>query len=87
VIACQTGQARKFSTITCTVSKGAQMVAVPKIQRRESSEEASAALQAVGLVPQLDTSFDGGVLDEVVAVDPAPGTMVKVGSTVVLTIV
>ncbi|HET8583016.1 MAG TPA: Stk1 family PASTA domain-containing Ser/Thr kinase [Jatrophihabitans sp.] len=87
VIACQTGQARKFSAVTCTVSKGAQMVAVPKIQRRESSEEASAALQAVGLVPQLDTSFDGGVLDEVVSVDPQPGTLVKVGSTVVLTVV
>jgi serine/threonine-protein kinase len=80
-------QARKFSKITVTVSKGPQMVTVPQIAQGESSEDASAALRAVGLVPQIEKSIDGGVFDKVFSVSPGPGNKVPAGSTVTLTIV
>jgi eukaryotic-like serine/threonine-protein kinase len=80
-------QAPKFSTITVTVSKGPEFVKVPDIGQGEKSEDAIAALKAVGLVPSIDDSIDGGVLDRVLSVDPAPGKLVHVGSTVTLKIV
>jgi serine/threonine-protein kinase len=81
------GQALYGSTVKVVVSKGPQYVQVPPITQGESSEDASAALKAVGLVPKLDTSLDGGAFDRVYAVRPGPGTSVVVGSTVVLVVV
>ncbi|MCW2496514.1 Stk1 family PASTA domain-containing Ser/Thr kinase, partial [Jatrophihabitans sp.] len=75
------------TTVNVVVSKGPQYVQVPKITRGESSEDAVAALQAAGLVPKLDKSFDGGVLDRVLSVSPGSGKTVQIGSTVKLIIV
>ncbi|MDT4925513.1 MAG: eukaryotic-like serine/threonine-protein kinase [Pseudonocardiales bacterium] len=80
-------KARKFSTVTITVSKGPEFVKVPQINQGARTEDAVAALKAVGLVPNIDNTIDGGVLDRVLSVDPAPDTLVPVGSTVTLKIV
>jgi serine/threonine-protein kinase len=80
-------KARKFSTVTITVSKGPEFVEVPQINQGAKTEDAVAALKAVGLVPSIDNTIDGGVLDRVLSVDPAPGTLVRVGSPVTLKIV
>jgi serine/threonine-protein kinase len=79
-------QARKFGQVTLTVSKGPELVTVPQISRGESSGDASAALQAVGLVPEIHSS-DGRFFDLVRDVEPGPGTQVPRGSTVILTVV
>jgi serine/threonine-protein kinase len=81
------GSARKFSVVTITPSKGPEFVTVPKIKRGTSTADAEAALSAVGLTWVIDDSFDGGVLDRVVGVSPAPGTQVRSGSTITLTVV
>jgi beta-lactam-binding protein with PASTA domain len=60
---------------------------VPDISQGEKTADAVAALKAVGLVPELDNTIDGGVLGRVLSVDPGPGKLVHVGSTVVLKIV
>jgi serine/threonine-protein kinase len=80
-------RARRFSTITITVSKGPEFVTVPTIVQGERKEDAAAALTAVGLVPQFDNTIDGGALGKVLSVSPAPGETVHAGSTVTLTIV
>jgi serine/threonine-protein kinase len=79
-------QARKFSSVTLTVSKGAEPVPVPQINPGESAEDASAALRAVGLVPEIQSS-DDKFFDLVQKVQPGPGTPVPPGSTVVLKVV
>jgi serine/threonine-protein kinase len=79
-----TGQLPQGQSVQVTVSKGPQMVQVPKIHRGDSGESAKAALQAVGLVCQFDTSLDGGVFDKVYSVTPHSGQMVPAGSTVVV---
>jgi serine/threonine-protein kinase len=76
-------QAPKFSPITCTVSKGPQMVHVPDIVPGEAVSDAQAAITAAGLVPQVNV-FTGGQPGTVLAVKPDPGTLVASGSTVII---
>jgi serine/threonine-protein kinase len=76
-------KARKFSTITVTVSKGPEMVAVPDIPTGTPVADAEKAITAAGLVPQVK-AFPGTTPTVVVAVSPHPGQSVHVGSTVTI---
>jgi eukaryotic-like serine/threonine-protein kinase len=81
-----TGTARKGSTITLTVSKGPELVEVPKIAQGTSSAEARGQLKALGFKVKIVKHF-GGILDEVVGMDPASGTMVPPGTLITLDVV
>ena len=79
-------QAVKFSTVTISVSKGPQLVTIPPISTLAPVDQVTKQLQALGLKVTVTKSF-GGHAGAVVAIDPASGTSVPVGSTVTLTIV
>jgi eukaryotic-like serine/threonine-protein kinase len=81
-----TGQARKFSTITITVSKGPELVEVPQITSGTSAGQATDRLERLGFQVKIVKHF-GGLLNKVVGIDPPSGTMVPAGSTITLDIV
>jgi beta-lactam-binding protein with PASTA domain len=81
-----TGTARKGATITVAVSKGPELVEVPKIAQGTSSADARAQLKALGFKVKIVKHF-GGILDEVVGMDPASGTMVPPGTLITLDVV
>jgi serine/threonine-protein kinase len=62
------------------VSKGPELVQVPDLEGKRV-EEASAALRAVGLAPDVEDYEPGGVVR---AQDPDPGTQLKKGEKVTL---
>jgi eukaryotic-like serine/threonine-protein kinase len=75
----------KGSTITVTVSKGPQMVDVPNIAPLTTSVAAAeAALTQVGLKFQVTTPVPGGTGNVVLSTNPASGTPVPIGSTVII---
>jgi serine/threonine-protein kinase len=74
-------QARKFSTITVTVSKGPEFVQVPDIPVGTPVADATQTLQNLGLVADV-IPFGGGRPTTVLATDPTAGTTVRSGSTV-----
>ncbi|MEO9139666.1 MAG: Stk1 family PASTA domain-containing Ser/Thr kinase [Jatrophihabitans sp.] len=79
--------ATKFSTITITVSRGPEMVTVPKIPSGTPLADAEQAVQNANLVPdvrRLAGGSDGGV---VLATTPSAGTSVHAGSTVTLYVI
>jgi len=69
--------------ITITVSKGPELVAVPFIAQGTSSEQAKAQLKALGFRVKIVKHF-GGVLDQVVGIDPPSGTRVPPGTLITL---
>jgi eukaryotic-like serine/threonine-protein kinase len=80
-------QATYGSTITVTVSKGPQFVAVPEYTAlQDTPDEYGAKLQAVGLQMKLAQVL-GGRNGRILSVDPAPGTLLHPGDTVVVTVV
>jgi eukaryotic-like serine/threonine-protein kinase len=81
-----TGTARKGATITITVSKGPELVEVPEITTGTPSAEAKAKLEALGFEVKIVKHF-GGVLDEVVGIDPPSGTKVPPGTKITLDVV
>lgn len=81
-----TGSARKFSTIEITVSKGPQLVPVPQIATGTPAKQAQAQLEKLGFNVKIVTHF-GGLLDEVVGIDPPSGTPVEPGTTITLDVV
>jgi serine/threonine protein kinase/beta-lactam-binding protein with PASTA domain len=81
-----TGTAREGSTITITVSKGPELVEVPQITTGAPSAQAKAQLEALGLKVKIVKHF-GGILDEVVGVDPPSGTKVPPGTLITLDVV
>ena len=68
------------STVTVVVSKGPEMVDVPRV-RDMTVEAASAALRQVGLVPDVEDYEPGGRVRQQ---DPDPGTKLKKGEQVTL---
>ena len=72
--------AAKGSTVTINVSKGPELVAVPRVVGL-TVEAASQALQSAGLVPTVENYGPG---KPVRASDPTAGTQVKKGSKVTL---
>ncbi|HJQ42651.1 MAG TPA: Stk1 family PASTA domain-containing Ser/Thr kinase [Jatrophihabitantaceae bacterium] len=81
-----TGEARKFSTITITASKGPSQVVIPDIPQLTPVEDAKRTLEGLGLKVKITKAF-GGRSGLVVGVDPSAGTTVDVGSTVTLSII
>ncbi|WP_287928797.1 protein kinase [Arthrobacter sp.] len=70
------------STVTVTVSKGAETVAVPSFQG-QTGNAYDQALVAAGFVPSRSQETSDTVADgNVISVDPAPGTQAAKGSTV-----
>lgn len=80
------GSAPKFSVVTLVVSKGPPVVTIPKIHIGESVNDATSALEAVGLKVETKKLADVVVFHEVWSVSPKPGNEVPLGSTVTLTI-
>lgn len=72
-------------TVTLTVSKGPEKVAVPKVTD-SSTAQARSALEAAGLKVKVNRFF-GGLLDTVRGQDPSPGTQVPKGTTVTISVV
>lgn len=76
-------RARKFSTVTVTVSKGPEMVNVPDISTGASVEDARRLLSKAGLQAEVKTYLGAaGSPSTVIAVVPRSGTAVHTGSTV-----
>ncbi|VEG26476.1 Serine/threonine-protein kinase PrkC [Actinomyces howellii] len=75
----------KGDTVDLVVSKGPEMVTVPDVTGM-SEEEATAALEAAGLVVEISHVL-GGLFGTARSTDPAAGTSVRKGSTVTLTVV
>jgi beta-lactam-binding protein with PASTA domain len=69
------------STVTVVVSEGPRLVAVPNVEG-DGLVEATAALEAAGLAVPHVYGPPGGTL--VILTDPAPGTVVPVGTAVSL---
>ncbi|MDT4941048.1 MAG: eukaryotic-like serine/threonine-protein kinase, partial [Pseudonocardiales bacterium] len=86
VISIPVDKARKFSTITVTVSKGPEFVTIPDFEPLEPLDSVQATLEHLGLHVNVQEAF-GGNTRRVVGIDPPSGTSVEVGSTVTVTIV
>ncbi|MDQ2749340.1 MAG: Stk1 family PASTA domain-containing Ser/Thr kinase [Pseudonocardiales bacterium] len=81
-----TGTARKGATITVTVSKGPELIAVPEIPSGTRPAQAKIQLERLGFKVKIVKHF-GGILDEVVGIDPQSGTMVPPGTVITLDVV
>jgi beta-lactam-binding protein with PASTA domain/predicted Ser/Thr protein kinase len=83
------GSAVKFSSIGVVLSKGPESVTIPNITEGADPAEAKAALENLGLVVTI-IKQDKGLFDfsgyRVLSVDPGPGSVVRKGSPVVLTL-
>lgn len=75
----------RSETVTLTVSKGPEKVAVPRVVD-SSTAEARRTLEAAGLKVKVSRFF-GGLLDTVRGQDPAAGTEVPKGTTVTISVV
>lgn len=74
------------SPVDLVVSRGPELVTVPDLRGRPESE-AAAALQALGLEVNVQRAYSESLLAGLVCVlDPAPGTQLKKGSAVTLTV-
>lgn len=80
-----TGTGFRGDSVTLVISKGPEMVTVPDVTG-QTSQKAKAALEALGLKVKVDRFF-GGLFNDVRATDPSPGTSVRKGSTVTLSVV
>lgn len=80
-----TGTLFKGDAVTIVVSKGPVLVAVPATVGKQR-DQAAQLLQAAGFNVAFNNVL-GGFFDTVRASDPAPGAMVRKGSTITLTIV
>lgn len=81
-------RAVKFSTVTVTVSRGPETVAVPSVTG-QTVADAEQAIKAAGLVPKAQRITGGTVSpdDRVLLARPNAGDTVRVGTTVTLYVV
>ncbi len=79
------GTGFRGDSITLVVSKGPQLIAVPDVTGKTSGQ-AKAQLEALGLKVKVERFF-GGLFNDVRATNPTPGTKVRKGSTVTLSVV
>jgi serine/threonine-protein kinase len=77
-------KARKFSTITVTVSRGPEFVQVPDIPPGTSLADAEAALQAVGLRWTITSPYGQRPNAVVLSTDPHAGASMHAGDSVTL---
>ncbi|MGN6253123.1 MAG: Stk1 family PASTA domain-containing Ser/Thr kinase [Marmoricola sp.] len=80
------GTGHRGDTVTLVVSRGPELVTIPDV-RRESYDQAKAELEALGLTVRRQESALYIGFDRVAGIDPDPGTQVRKGSTVTLTLV
>lgn len=80
------GTGVKNDTINLVVSKGPQMIEIPKLKKK-SVDEARALLVGLGFVVAVDRSSLYIGLDRVAATDPDAGALAPHGSTVTLIVV
>lgn len=74
------------STILIRVSKGPKLVTVPDVTTFEPYQDAVAALQQAGLVPEV-RRIQGGQYDRVYKINPPSGTLVRAGSPVTVWVI
>ena len=79
------GTLTRGGTVTITVSKGPEMVSVPKVEGLDKAA-ATKKLEAVGFKVSAQT-FLGGLLDEVRASRPGGGSSAPKGSTVTILVI
>ena len=78
-------RARKFSTVTLTVSKGPEIVRVPDIQLGDPVDGVKQALTEIGLVPDVKViNGTDAQATKVLTVSPAAATPVHVGTVVTI---
>jgi serine/threonine protein kinase/beta-lactam-binding protein with PASTA domain len=77
-------RARKFSTISVTVSKGPEIVHVPDIKMGTAVADAENAIRSAGLVPDIQPFAGTGTPTTVLAISPSAGSAVHAGSKVVV---
>ncbi len=83
----QTGQQLRWgTTVAVHVSKGPEFVTVPEYHLLESLTDLEPQLVQLGLQVEVVKVY-GGTAGKVLNVDPGPGTQVRVGSVVKVTIV
>lgn len=80
-----TGTGFRGDGVTLVVSKGPELIAVPDV-RGKSSGQAKSQLEALGLKVKIQRFF-GGLFNDVRATNPKPGTKVRTGATVTLSVV
>ncbi|MEO8850193.1 MAG: PASTA domain-containing protein, partial [Allobranchiibius sp.] len=71
--------------ITLVVSKGPQLIAVPDVTGK-TSQQARSQLEALGLKVKIERFF-GGLFNDVRATNPTPGTKVRKGTMITLSVV
>ncbi len=76
----------KFSSVNLVISKGPPLVTLPSIPNGTAASDARRTLEGLNLKVKIKKAF-GGLLDEVVGMDPGAGSQVPVGSQVTLTVV
>jgi serine/threonine-protein kinase len=86
ILVAPSDRARKFSTITVTVSKGPHVVTIPSFPPLAPLASVQRRLEQLGLHVDVETAF-GGYSNRVVGIDPASGVSVAYGSTVTVTVV
>lgn len=79
------GTLHRGDTVTLTVSKGPEMIAVPNVVNKKSGP-AKKALEDAGFEVKV-SRFLGGVLDVVRGQDPDAGEKVRKGTTITITVV
>ncbi|YAL84464.1 Stk1 family PASTA domain-containing Ser/Thr kinase [Dermacoccaceae bacterium W4C1] len=79
------GTLNRGEAVTLTISKGPEMVKVPDVKDKNTAS-ARSTLEAAGLKVTVRKYF-GGLLDTVRGQDPNPGTEVRKGSTVTISVV
>jgi beta-lactam-binding protein with PASTA domain len=77
---------RKFTPVALVISKGVDLVTVPRVPSLEPLATATATLQAAGLQVRVQRSF-GGSNGLVVGMDPRQGMRVKRGTIVTLYVI
>ncbi|WP_347813791.1 Stk1 family PASTA domain-containing Ser/Thr kinase [Allobranchiibius sp. GilTou38] len=80
-----TGTGYRGDSVSLVISKGPELITVPDVTG-QTSQKAKAALEALGLKVTINRFF-GGLFNDVRASDPSPGTRVRKGSTVTLSVV
>lgn len=81
----ETGTAFRGDSITLVVSKGPQLIAVPNVTGK-TSDQAKTQLEALGFTVKIQRFF-GGLFNDVRATNPTPGTKVRRGTTITLSVV
>jgi serine/threonine-protein kinase len=79
-------QAAKSSTVTIVVSQGPVLITVPDIPAGTSTADARTQLESLGFKVKVNKHF-GGLLGQLVGLNPPAGSQLQRGDTVTLDVV